>query len=84
MSASAQVGLHHSAGSESLKRGSRAMKFVREHRYMVGLLMAGAVLGAIAGATIPMGDLSLVRRVLGGAVAGFYFALFPLGFRLFE
>ena len=31
-----------------------------------------------------MEELSTVRRVVGGAVAGFYFGLFPLGFRLFE
>jgi len=51
---------------------------------MVGLLIACTIGGAVFGAVVPMGELSVIRRVLGGAVAGFYFGLFPLGYRLLD
>ena len=63
---------------------ARPLLFAREHPYMVGLILAFTIAGAAFGAVTPMGELSLLRRVLGGAVAGFYFGLFPLGSRLFE
>jgi hypothetical protein len=37
---------------------------------------------AVAGTLLPLGEFSMTRRVVGGAIAGFYFGLFPLGFRL--
>ena len=51
---------------------------------MAGLLLVSTIAGGVAGALIPMGELSVARRCLGGAIAGFCFALFPLGFRLFD
>ena len=84
MSASAEAGIVVPERVEPRGFVSKALRFAREHPYIVGLILAFTVAGAAFGAVTPMGELSLLRRILGGAVAGFYFGLFPLGFRLFE
>ncbi len=61
---------------------SRIVRLIWEHPYVVGLLFAGTLGGAGVSVILPMDDISMLRRVLGGAVAGFYFVLLPLGFRL--
>jgi len=55
----------------------------KEHPVTLALLVLGTIVGGIGGAFVPL-DASLATRVLGGAIAGFYFALFPLGERLFD
>ena len=63
----------------------KVLTFCREHPYMVGLLVCSTIAGAVGAAVLPIGEsLPMARRVIGGAIAGFYFGLFPLGFRLFE
>lgn len=84
MSASVETGSVVPEKREAPRVIARAVVFTREHPYMVGLILTFTVAGAVFGAATPMGELSLVRRTIGGAVAGFYFGLFPLGFRLFE
>jgi hypothetical protein len=66
---------------------SRAAKaYCREHPILVGLLVLGGVGGAIGAVYLPIApdDMSLARRVLGGALAGVLFAICALGFRLFD
>ena len=63
---------------------ARALQFCRDEPVSVGLLLAFTLAGAAGAFLIPLGDMSVARRVAGGAVAGFYFGLFPLGFRLFR
>ncbi len=63
---------------------ARVFRFAREHPYMVGLLVSCTIGGAAFAVVMPMGEVSLVRRVFGGAVGGFYFGLFPLGYRRLE
>jgi hypothetical protein len=72
------------APADAVGRWARARVFVREHPYLVGLLVATTIGGAVFGALVPMGELGVVRRTIGGAIAGFYFGLFPLGFRLLD
>ncbi len=62
----------------------RVKEFCREDPISVGLLVAFTITGAVGAFLIPLGDLSVTRRVIGGAVAGLYFGIFPLGFRLFR
>lgn len=61
----------------------RILHAAQEHPYTVGLIALGTVAGGVGGAFLPV-DASLAARVLGGSIAGFYFALFPLGERLFD
>jgi hypothetical protein len=42
------------------------------------------IAGAVFGAAVPMGKLSVICRALGGAVTGLHFGLFPLGYRLLD
>jgi hypothetical protein len=62
---------------------SRVARYARAHPVSLGLLALGVVLGAVGGLFLPI-DAPPATRALGGAIAGFYFALFPLGERLFD
>ncbi len=62
----------------------RAWLFTRRRPYLVLVILGSTLLGAGIGAAIPFGEFSTARRCFGGAIAGFYFSLFPLGFRLFD
>ena len=70
-----------SAGDE-IGLWRRVSDFTRAHPHMIGFLFASVVAGSVAGVLLPLGDVSMTRRIVGGAVSGFYFGLFPLGFRL--
>ncbi len=62
----------------------RALRLLRAHPGTTGLVVLSTVAGA-AGAVWLLGDsYTLTQRIVGGAIAGFYFSLFPLGFRLFH
>mgnify|MGYP000201850406 CR=1 FL=1 len=61
----------------------RILQAARKHPVTFGLLVLGTLAGAIGGLYIPV-DTHPALRALGGAIAGFYFALFPLGERLFD
>ena len=67
-------------------RAAAAKAFCRQHPVLIGLLVLGAVGGAVGGAYLPVGpdDMSLARHVIGGGLAGVLFALCALGFRLFD
>lgn len=43
---------------------------LNRHRVMVGLFLAGAVVGAFVGIVQLPDDISLARRVIGGAISG--------------
>ena len=58
---------------------SRIRCSCRERPYASLLIVGSALVGGFIGALFPMGELSVLRRV-----AGAYFALFPLGHRLFK
>jgi hypothetical protein len=53
---------------------------------LVGLLLLGGLGGAVGAVYLPIApdDMSLARRILGGAFAGVLFAMCALGFRLFD
>lgn len=71
--------------SESQSAASGVRQFCRENPYTIVLFLLFVVAGAIAGFFLPLGEsLSLTRRVLAGAFAGAFFALFPVGARLFD
>ena len=63
---------------------SRALAYCKKNPGVVALVVLFTAGGAVGGILLPFDGLSLARRIIGGAIAGFYFALFPLGFRLFE
>jgi len=59
--------------------------FCRENPYTVLVFVIFVVAGGVAGAFLPLGEsLSLARRILAGAFAGAFFAMFPVGARLFD
>lgn len=63
---------------------AKALGFCRERPVLVGLLLLGGVGGAVGAVYIAPQDLSLVRRVVGGALAGVLFSMCALGFRLYD
>ena len=67
-------------------RWAAALAFCREHPVLVGLLLLGGLGGAVGAVYLPIApdDMSLARRILGGALAGVLFAMCALGFRLFD
>jgi len=62
----------------------RVWTFCRENPGVTAFMLVSTVGGMVAGWLLPFDDLSLTRRLVGGAIAGFYFGLFPLGVRLFD
>ena len=64
--------------------GARALEILR-HNPITAVVLVASVAGGIFGALqLPVEDLSMTRRVLGGAVVGAWFGLFPLGARLYR
>ena len=61
----------------------RLVAAIKRHPMTIGVLVLGAIGGALAAAWLPI-DRPLPLRIVGGAIGGAYFALFPLGARLFQ
>jgi len=61
----------------------RATALARRHPITVGIVVLGALMGAVAGYWLPI-DRSLPFRLVGGAIMGAWFALFPIGARLLQ
>lgn len=72
--------------SNPASRVSRLWRLCRRHPVASAVFLLGAIAGAGAAVWIPLGpeDMSPLARALGGALAGAWLAMFPLGFRLFE
>jgi len=62
----------------------RIAAYCRENPYAVLVIALFTVVCAVVAAMLPIGELSVARKALGGAIAGFYFSLMPLGFRIFN
>ncbi len=67
-------------------RLERLWFFVKERPYATAIVVVFTVAGAVLATWFQVGsaDMSPVSRVLGGAIAGACFALFPLGTRLLD
>lgn len=61
----------------------RLIATLKRHPVTIGVIAFGAIGGALAAVWLPI-DRSLPIRIVGGAIGGAYFALFPLGARLFQ
>lgn len=70
---------------EGTESGS-LIAYVRARPVLVGLLALGGIGGAVLAVYLPVApdDMSMLRRALGGALAGTLFAMCALGFRLFD
>jgi hypothetical protein len=63
----------------------KAWGYVRENPLSAAVVLLGAATGAAGAVYFELpGDLTPIWRALGGAVAGAWVGLFPLGFRLYE
>lgn len=62
------------------------LRWCREHPVTALAFGGGTVAGAVLAVHFELGgaDLAVWKRALGGAVAGAWLAMFPLGFRLFD
>jgi hypothetical protein len=58
----------------------------RRHPFTCAVFAAGSVAGAISAVLFEIGpaEMATWKRALGGAFAGAWLAMFPLGFRLFD
>ena len=63
-----------------------ALRWCRRNPVAVAALVGGAAAGAglAVGFEIGPDEMATWKRALGGALAGAWFGMFPLGFRLFE
>jgi hypothetical protein len=62
----------------------RALDFARENPGTTAIMGIATLAGSITAWWFEIGDLSPTGRLLGGAFAGAWFGLFPLGVRLFD
>ena len=64
----------------------RIWRWCREHPFTVVVFVAGSTAGAWAAVAFELGPdgMATWKRALGGALAGAWLAMFPLGFRLFD
>jgi len=62
------------------------LAWCRRNPFTCAVFVAGASAGAISAVTFEIGpeEMATWKRALGGALAGAWLAMFPLGFRLFE
>ena len=67
-------------------RAARIAAFCRSHPVTVGAFLVGTLGGATAAVVLPIApeSLSVTQRALGGALAGAWLAMFPIGFRLYD
>jgi len=64
----------------------RLFVWCRHNPLACAVLLIGTAAGAIAAVHFEIGPAEMApwKRALGGALAGAWLAMFPLGFRLFE
>jgi hypothetical protein len=65
---------------------ARAWRWCRGHPFTCAVFAIGTAAGAVSAVTFEIGpaEMAIWKRALGGALAGAWLAMFPLGFRLFE
>jgi len=65
---------------------SKLAAWCRRHPLAVVVFVAGAAAGASLCVALEIGPAGMPvwKRALGGALAGAWFGMFPLGFRLFD
>ena len=65
---------------------STAFAWCRRNPFTCAVFVIGATAGAISAVSFELGpeEMAVWKRALGGALAGAWLAMFPLGFRLFE
>ena len=70
--------------SESPSRSQRFLRMCCNNPLAVVCFVFGAVGGAALALTLPVSEtMTPLQRALGGAFAGAWFAMFPIGFRLY-
>jgi hypothetical protein len=72
--------------TETTGKRARVWGWCREHPVTAIVFVAGTTAGAWSAVAFQLGpeELSTWKRALGGALAGAWLAMFPLGFRLFD
>jgi len=65
---------------------SRTLAWCRRNPFTCAVFVLGATAGAVSAVVFEIGpdEMATWKRALGGALAGAWLAMFPLGFRLFE
>jgi len=65
---------------------ARLLSWCREHPVTALVFAGGTVAGSVLAMHFELGgpELATWKRALGGALAGAWLAMFPLGFRLFD
>jgi hypothetical protein len=64
----------------------RVWAWSREHPVTAVVFLVGAAAGAASAVALELGpaEMATWKRAFGGALAGAWLAMFPLGFRLFD
>ena len=64
----------------------QVIAWCRRNPFTCAVFVAGATAGAVSAVTFEIGpeEMATWKRAFGGALAGAWLAMFPLGFRLFE
>ena len=64
----------------------RVVAWCRRNPFTCAVFVLGASAGAVSAVVFEIGpdEMATWKRALGGALAGAWLAMFPLGFRLFE
>ena len=65
---------------------ARFLAWCRRNQFTCVVFVLGATAGAVSAVAFEIGpeEMATWKRALGGALAGAWLAMFPLGFRLFE
>jgi hypothetical protein len=65
---------------------TRLWSWCRRNPFTCAVFVLGATAGSVAAVWFEIGpeEMATWKRALGGAIAGTWLAMFPLGFRLFE
>lgn len=65
---------------------AKVWEWCRRNPFTCAVFAFGTAAGAISAVVFDLGpaDMATWKRALGGAFAGAWLAMFPLGFRLFE
>ena len=64
----------------------RFLSWCRRNPFTCAVVVVGTTAGAVSAVVFQLGpeEMATWKRALGGALAGAWLAMFPLGFRLFE